>query len=121
MVKLQDILYKVHLKQVMGSTDIDIAGIFIDSRKVTKNSIFVAIKGVESDGHLFIEKAIELGAVAVVCEEMPFLLLPEITYLQVKNTQEAVAFMANNFYEEPSNKIKLVGITGTNGKTTITL
>ena len=119
MVKLQDILYKVHLKQVHGSTDIDIAAIEIDSRKVSARCIFVAIRGAKSDGHHFIEKAVSSGAVAIVCEEMPASFSDSVTYLQVNNTQEAVAYMANNFYGEPSKKIKLVGVTGTNGKTTI--
>ena len=119
MVKLQDILYKVHLKQVHGSTDIDIAAIEIDSRKVSARCIFVAIRGAKSDGHHFIEKAVSSGAVAIVCEEMPASFSDSVTYLQVNNTQEAVAYMANNFYGEPSKKVKLVGVTGTNGKTTI--
>ena len=119
MTILQDILYKVHLKQVHGSTAITVTGIQIDSRKVIAGTVFVAIRGAQSDGHAFIEKAVSLGAVAVVCEEMPSVISEGITYLQVNNTQEAVAYMAHQFYDEPSTKIKLVGVTGTNGKTTI--
>lgn len=119
MAKLQDILYKVHLKQVQGSTGIAVTGIQIDSRKVSAGSVFVAIRGVQTDGHQFINKAVSSGAVAVVCEEMPSLFSNGVTYLQVNNAQETVAFMAHNFYGEPSKKIKLVGVTGTNGKTTI--
>ncbi len=119
MVKLQDILYKVHLKQVHGSTDIDVAAIEIDSRKVSAGCIFVAIRGAKTDGHHFIEKAVSEGAIAIVCEEIPASFSDTVTYLQVNNAQEAVAYMANNFYGEPSKKIKLVGVTGTNGKTTI--
>ena len=119
MVILQDILYKVHLKQVQGSTNIDVNGIQIDSRKVVAGNVFVAIRGVQSDGHIFIEKAVAMGAVAIVCEEMPSLITDGVTYLQVTNTQEAEAYMAHQFYGEPSQRIKLVGVTGTNGKTTI--
>ena len=119
MAILQDILYKVHLKQVQGSTALEVNGIQIDSRKVVAGNVFVAIRGVQSDGHAFIDKAVSLGAVAIVCEEIPALVADGITYLQVTNTQEAVAYMAHQFYGEPSEKIKLVGVTGTNGKTTI--
>lgn len=119
MAKLQDILYKVHLKQVQGSTSVDVMGIEIDSRKIQKGFVFVAIRGEQSDGHQFIDKAISLGAVTIVCEEMPVELVNDITYLLVNNTHEAVAYMAHQFYGEPSGRFLLVGITGTNGKTTI--
>ncbi|MDB5211271.1 MAG: UDP-N-acetylmuramoylalanyl-D-glutamate--2,6-diaminopimelate ligase [Sediminibacterium sp.] len=119
MAILQDILYKVHLKQVQGSTGITVTGIQIDSRKVKAGDVFVAIRGVQSDGHQFIDKAVSLGAVAVVCDEMPPAVSEGVTYLQVINTNEAVAYMAHQFYGEPSTKMKLVGVTGTNGKTTI--
>jgi len=119
MAKLQDILYKVHLKQVQGTTSVDVAGIEIDSRKVAAGFVFVAIRGEKSDGHQFIDKAIAIGAIAIVCEEMPAVFAEGVTYLQVSNTHEAVAFMAHQFYGEPSLKFKLVGVTGTNGKTTI--
>ncbi len=119
MAKLQDILYKVHLKEVHGSTDLEVASIQIDSRKVTKGAVFVAIKGELSNGHSFINKAIELGAVAIVCEVLPALLNDGITYLQVSNCHETVALMAHAFYGAPSKHLKLVGVTGTNGKTTI--
>lgn len=119
MQTLQDILYKVHLQQVQGATNIQVSTIVIDSRKVVAGSVFVAIKGLQSDGHAYIDKAVSLGAVAIVCEVMPEAFVDGITYIQVKNSNEAVAFMANNFYEEPSLKTKLVGVTGTNGKTTI--
>jgi len=119
MQTLQDILYKVHLQQVQGATNIQVSAIVIDSRKVVAGSVFVAIKGLQSDGHAYIEKAVSLGAVAIVCEVIPKALVDGITYIQVKNSNEAVAFMANNFYNEPSLRTKLVGVTGTNGKTTI--
>jgi UDP-N-acetylmuramoyl-L-alanyl-D-glutamate--2,6-diaminopimelate ligase len=117
--KLQDILYKVRLHAIEGNTDIDIKDIQIDSRKVSAGSLFVAIRGTQVDGHHFINKAIELGAVAVVYDTFPDDRLEDITYLQVDDTNEAVAYMAHNFYREPSTKLKLVGVTGTNGKTTI--
>jgi UDP-N-acetylmuramoyl-L-alanyl-D-glutamate--2,6-diaminopimelate ligase len=119
MATLQDILYKVHLKQVHGSTAIKVTGIQIDSRRVIGSSVFVAIRGAQSDGHEFIDKAVTLGAVAIVCETMPSNFAEGVTYLQVNNSNEAVAYMAHNFYGSPSEKIKLVGVTGTNGKTTI--
>ena len=116
---LQDILYKVHLLEVVGATDIAVSSIAIDSRKVIKGTAFLAIKGVAQDGHDYISKAIELGAKVIVCENMPALLVDGVTYIKVANTQEAVAYMAHQFYDAPSTKIKLVGVTGTNGKTTI--
>ncbi len=119
MKQLQNILYKVHLKQVLGTTDQIVAGIAIDSRKVQANYVFVAINGEKTNGHHFIEKAIELGASVIICEVLPNELAAGITYLQVDNTHEAVAVIAHQFYNEPSAKIKLVGVTGTNGKTTI--
>lgn len=119
MATLQDILYKVHLQSVNGNTGLQVKDIQIDSRKVTEGSVFVAIRGVQSDGHQFIDKAVELGASAVVCEAFPETLKEGVTYLQVSNTHEAVAYMAHQFYGEPSKKCKLVGVTGTNGKTTI--
>ena len=116
---LQDILYKVHLLEVVGATDIAVSSIAIDSRKVIKGTAFVAIKGVAQDGHEYISKAIELGAKVIVCENMPALQVDGVTYIKVASTPEAVAFMAHQFYDAPSTKIKLVGVTGTNGKTTI--
>ncbi|MBS1638734.1 MAG: UDP-N-acetylmuramoyl-L-alanyl-D-glutamate--2,6-diaminopimelate ligase [Bacteroidetes bacterium] len=119
MCKLQDILYKVHLKEVHGNTALTVNDIQIDSRKVSDGCVFVAIKGEKSDGHNFINKAIEQGASVIVCEELPQQLNDTITYLLVNNSHEAVAYIAHNFYDEPSVKLKLVGVTGTNGKTTI--
>ncbi|MFP5043039.1 UDP-N-acetylmuramoyl-L-alanyl-D-glutamate--2,6-diaminopimelate ligase [Parasediminibacterium sp. JCM 36343] len=116
---LQNILYKVRLQQVLGSTSLMVGSIAIDSRKATKDCVFVAITGVQSDGHLFIEQAVAAGAVAVVCETMPFTKQSGVTYIEVKDASEAVAIMAHHFYGQPSEKVKLVGVTGTNGKTTI--
>lgn len=119
MARLQDILYKVRLHAIEGNTDIEVKDIQIDSRKVSAGSVFVAIRGLQADGHHFINKAIELGAIAVVYDTYPDDRKEGITYLQVDNTNEAVSYMAHNFYGEPSTKLKLVGVTGTNGKTTI--
>src|SRR3954464_7025751 len=119
MANLQNILYKVHLQGVNGTTNIEVKDVQIDSRKVSGGSLFVAVRGTVSDGHSFITTAIEKGAVAIVCEELPLMLLENITYIKVNNSSEAVAYIAHNFYDEPSTKLKLVGVTGTNGKTTI--
>ncbi len=119
MAKLQDILYNVRLKAVTGITNMDVKDIQIDSRKVTAGSVFVAITGTISNGHDFIDAAIEKGATVIICEVMPAHIKEEITHLQVNNAAEAVANMAHHFYGEASTKLKLVGVTGTNGKTTI--
>jgi UDP-N-acetylmuramoyl-L-alanyl-D-glutamate--2,6-diaminopimelate ligase len=109
----------VHLKAVSGSTAVEVSAIAIDSRKVVSGAVFVAIRGAAVDGHAFIERAIELGAVAIVCDTMPEVQQAGITYVLVNNTNEAVAYMAHQFYGEPSLHMKLLGVTGTNGKTTI--
>ncbi|MFD2909976.1 UDP-N-acetylmuramoyl-L-alanyl-D-glutamate--2,6-diaminopimelate ligase [Flavobacterium ardleyense] len=116
---LKDILYKVGIEAVHGATDIAISKIEFDSRKIELNDVFVAIKGTLSDGHNFIDKALSLGAIAVVCEEFPEVIVNGVTYIKVKDTNEALAFLAANYYENPSENIRLVGVTGTNGKTTI--
>ncbi len=119
MKALQNILFGVKLREVIGSTQQTIATIQIDSRKVSKDALFVAIKGVKSDGHAFIDTAIEKGATVIVCAQKPTTLNSAMTYIIVENAQEAVAIMAHQFYDEPSTKLKLVGVTGTNGKTTV--
>jgi UDP-N-acetylmuramoyl-L-alanyl-D-glutamate--2,6-diaminopimelate ligase len=116
---LKDILYKVSLRTVKGNTNTAIQDLQIDSRKVSKGSCFIAIRGTISDGHQFINTAIEKGAAAIVCEKLPESLQDNVTYVEVENSAVAVALMSHNFYEEPSLKLKLVGVTGTNGKTTI--
>jgi len=118
-IVLKDILYKVAIEAVKGSTEIAVNKIEFDSRKIQENDVFVAIRGTVSDGHDFIEKAISLGAIVVICDTLPEVIVVGITYIQVKDTNSALAFMANNFYNNPSSKLRLVGITGTNGKTTI--
>ncbi|MBK0370377.1 UDP-N-acetylmuramoyl-L-alanyl-D-glutamate--2,6-diaminopimelate ligase [Flavobacterium agrisoli] len=116
---LKDILYKVAIESVIGSTDVAVNKIDFDSRKIIGNDVFVAIKGTVSDGHDFITKAIELGANTIICEDLPETIVDAITYVKVKNANSALAFMAANYYDNPSAKLKLVGVTGTNGKTTI--
>ncbi len=115
---LSDILYKVPLEEVINSTHMAIASVASDSRKVKKGSLFVATKGTNIDGHTFIQKAIESGAVAIVCEELPDIQENGITYVKVSNAGYSLGIMACNFYDNPSEKLKLIGVTGTNGKTT---
>lgn len=119
MKQLKDILYKVGIEAVHGATDITISKIEFDSRKIELNDVFVAIRGTLSDGHDYIEKALALGAIAVICEEFPSVTVNGVTYVKVKDSNEALAFLAANYYDNPSENIRLVGITGTNGKTTI--
>ena len=116
---LKDILYKVALEAVKGSTDVEVNKIEFDSRKIVSGDAFVAIKGTVSDGHDFIAKAISLGASVVVCETLPDTVSEGVTYIQVADTSSALAYMTANFYGNPSADLKLVGVTGTNGKTTI--
>lgn len=116
---LKDILYKVAIESVTGSTDVAIHKIEFDSRKIAQDDVFVAIRGSLSNGHDFIEKAIQLGAIAIICDELPSNVQKGITYIKVDDTNSALAFMAANFFGNPSEKLKLVGVTGTNGKTTI--
>ncbi|MFN3908462.1 MAG: UDP-N-acetylmuramoyl-L-alanyl-D-glutamate--2,6-diaminopimelate ligase [Flavobacterium sp.] len=116
---LQDILYKVRLDAVQGSTQVAVRNLHFDSRKVGLDDVFIAIRGVGADGHLFIEKAVNAGAIAIICEEFPTILVNGVTYVKVSDSAEALAWMATNFYDQSSTKLKLVGITGTNGKTTV--
>ena len=116
---LQDILFGVSLREVVGSTQLSIKDIQIDSRKVQEGSVFVAIKGIQADGHEFIATAIQKGAVAIVCEQLPSSLQDGVVFIVVANAQESVAVMAHHFYDNPSTHLKLVGVTGTNGKTTV--
>lgn len=116
---LQDVLYKVSIRSVTGSTAITILDVQLDSREVKPGSLFVAVKGAVADGHQFIEKAIDNGALAVICEKMPVDLKEGIVYVQVENSAAAAGWVAHNFFDQPSERLKLVGVTGTNGKTTI--
>jgi len=119
LLKLKDILYKVAVEKVVGSTNISIDDIQFDSRKVSANTLFIAQKGLHFDGHQFIDQTIENGAVAIICEDVPEKKDKNITYVQVLDSNEALAIVAANFYDNPSEKLQLVGVTGTNGKTTI--
>lgn len=119
MAILQNILYKVPLLQVVGDTSVVISGVAIDSRRVESNSVFIAIEGEKVNGHQYIETAIAQGAIAIVCQQLPQQFREGITYLQVKNSHLAAGLIATQFYGEPSTKFQLVGVTGTNGKTTI--
>jgi UDP-N-acetylmuramoyl-L-alanyl-D-glutamate--2,6-diaminopimelate ligase len=118
-VLLQDVLYKVAIRSVAGNTGVEIGDVQIDSRKVKPGALFIAVVGAVADGHQFIEKAIANGAAVVVCEVMPATIQEHIVYVQVENSAAAAGFISHNFFGKPSEKIKLVGVTGTNGKTTI--
>lgn len=116
---LKDILYKARIEDVIGSTHLAVEKICFDSRAADNMSAFIAIRGTQTDGHLFINKAIELGCRIVVCEEFPDDIKPGVTYVRVSNTQDALGVLAGNLYDNPSEKIELIGVTGTNGKTTV--
>lgn len=116
---LKDLLKNIKPVSISGSTDIEITGVNIDSRQIEKGHLFVAMRGTQVDGHRFIGKAEEQGAVAIVCEDLPEQRKDDVTYIQVKSTQNAVGPIATMFYGNPSEHLKLVGVTGTNGKTTI--
>tara|TARA_Y100000385_G_scaffold291457_1_gene369581 strand:- start:10778 stop:12241 length:1464 start_codon:yes stop_codon:yes gene_type:complete len=116
---LKNILYRVAIESVIGLTDVAVKALQYDSRKVVQGAVFVAIKGITFDGHAFISKAIDKGATVVVCQVLPEKLIKEVTYIVVGNTSKALAMMASNYYENPSDNLKLVGVTGTNGKTTV--
>lgn len=116
---LQDILYKINLQTVIGHTDIPVLSVEIDSRRIQKGSCFIAVKGVAGDGHLFISDAIASGAVAIVCENLPAETVPHVTYVQTNDAAKAAGMICHAFYGYPTQSLKLVGITGTNGKTTV--
>src|SRR5664279_1793616 len=116
---LQEILYKVRIRSVHGKLDVNIQNLQLDSRKVGKGSAFIAVKGTNMDGHQFIEGITPLMPAAIICEQMPAKLQEGITYIQVEDSAAASGLLAHNFFSQPSEKLKLVGVTGTNGKTTI--
>ena len=119
MKDLRDILYGVNIQQVVGPTDVAVLQVQHDSRSVKKGSLFVAISGLVSDGHDYIDKAIDQGATTIICEQLPSTINDQITYVVVQDARLALAIVADNFYDKPSQKIALVGVTGTNGKTSI--
>lgn len=116
---LKDILYKVAVEGVWGDTNVAIEGIAFDSRKVKTKTLFVAQRGLTTDGHKYIDMAIQSGAVAILCEEIPSIKEDGITYIQVADADAALAIVSSNYYDNPSSKLQLVGVTGTNGKTTV--
>lgn len=118
MAILKDILYGVSLQEVVGRTDVSVNSIQFDSRKVAEGDAFVAIKGTASDGHTYIDQVIAQGAKIVVCEVLPENISESVTVIVVDDSSKALGVMASNFYENPSKKLNLIGITGTNGKTT---
>ncbi len=119
MASLQDILFRVNIRSVLGSTAVDVNALCIDSRKVNEGDAFIAIKGAAADGHQFIDTAVNKNASVIICEEIPAGKKEGVTYVQVENSAVAAGIMAHNYYGQPSEKLKLVGVTGTNGKTTI--
>ena len=118
-MKLQEILSGINILETKGSCDLKISDIHIDSRKVEDNHLFIAVKGTQTDGHAYIGKAIEKGAKAIVCETFPEDIKDNITYIKVANTEDCVGKIATTFYGNPTSKLELIGVTGTNGKTTI--
>lgn len=119
MAELKNILYRVSLTSTYGNMDVEVKGVCFDSRKVQPGFLFVAVKGTQSDGHEFISRAVDLGASAIVCEKLPDTIYEKATYVTVKNSAQSLGIIAANFFGNPSQKLKLVGVTGTNGKTTV--
>lgn len=118
-MQLTDLLYKIPLLASAGNMDVDISSLTMDSRRVGPGSLFVAVRGTVTDGHSFIETAVQQGAAAVLCETLPTDTQPGVAYVQVANSARALGFVASAFYDQPSRKLKLVGVTGTNGKTSV--
>lgn len=118
MIELKDILYRVSLTSTSGDMGIHVTGVYFDSRAVQPGSVFVAVTGTQSDGHAYIDAAIKKGASVIVCQQLPGILHDNVTYVTVKNSAQALGLIASNFYGNPSERIQLTGVTGTNGKTT---
>ncbi|MBQ4366896.1 MAG: hypothetical protein II786_02280 [Muribaculaceae bacterium] len=118
-MKLKELVGKLDVLEVKGNLECDICGVQIDSRQVSEGQLFIAVKGTAADGHAYIGKALEKGAVAVLCEDMPVETNENVTYVRVENTEQSVGQVATTFYGDPTSRLKLVGVTGTNGKTTI--
>lgn len=119
MIILKDILYKVPLESVLGSTQVSISSLQFDSRNVALNDVFIALKGTSVDGHEYISQATQKGALVIVCETLPEEIVNGITYVQVVDAHQALALLSANYFDHPSKKLSLIGITGTNGKTTV--
>ena len=118
-MKLEEILNGINVIEIKGDVATEISGINIDSRKIEPGHLFVAVKGTQTDGHAYINKAIEKGASAIVCETYPDKLETNLTYIKVADTEDVVGKVATSFYGNPTSKLELIGVTGTNGKTTI--
>ena len=118
-MKLNELLKDIKPIQIIGDAEVEITGVNIDSRKIQNGHLFIAMKGTQVDGHKYIDKAIELGAKGILCEELPENKIPGVTYIQTDSTEDAVGKVATLFYGDPSRHLTLVGVTGTNGKTTI--
>ena len=117
---LKDILYKVEIQSVIGNTDIEINKIEFNSKKIIQNDLFIAIKGYKSDGNSFISNAISNGANAIICNSVPSQITKDVTYIIVFDSRKTLSLISSNYYDNPSQKIKLIGVTGTNGKTSCT-
>lgn len=118
-MKLNEVLKNIQPLKVIGDAEVEVTGVNIDSRSIESGHLFIAIKGTQVDGHKFISKAIELGAQSILCEDLPVEIVNNVTYVQVESTEDAVGKAATIFFGDPTKKLKLVGVTGTNGKTTI--
>ena len=118
-MKLKELLKGVEVLNIIGDDELEIKGVNIDSRRIEADHLFIAVPGTQTDGHRFINKAIEQGAIAILCESLPTKRIPGVTYIAVESTEDWVGEVATQFYGDPSRQLKLVGVTGTNGKTTI--
>ena len=118
-MKLNELLQAIQPLEVVGDTDVDICGVDIDSRLTAPGHLFMAMRGTQADGHAYIPAALEHGAVAVLCQEMPAELKPGVAYVRVADSEDATGRLATRFYGDPTSKLRLVGVTGTNGKTTV--
>ena len=116
--ELKILLRSVKLLESRGNTSVQVDNLSFDSRKISKGTLFFAIRGTRSDGHSYISDVIKKGAVAIICEQIPEIQFPNICFIKVASSDEAMGLIASEFYDHPSRKLKLVGITGTNGKTT---
>jgi UDP-N-acetylmuramoyl-L-alanyl-D-glutamate--2,6-diaminopimelate ligase len=116
MNRLRDIIYKTGILEVVGSTNKEIESIAFDSRKVNPGTLFVAVKGLQTDGHLYIDQAVKSGATAIICEHIPDTVSETVSYIRVKDSAACLGIAASNFFDNPDKKLKIIGVTGTNGK-----
>ena len=119
-MNLEEVLHRIPVLEIIGNKDREISELIFDSRKAVEHSLYVAIKGTISDGHDFINSSIEKGAIAIVCEHIPTEIKTEITFIKVQDAAKTLGHLASNFYGNPSSRLNLIGITGTNGKTSVT-